>query len=187
MIPPEFAKDRGALKFTKTDAYGAYQVEGIFDPVEFVGDMVAHHQGVAKGDTITLANFGIGSITVSDQDIAHNDTPDTTVCQLRKGGIMECTTTLIDFCSPQSLKDFTEPFCKDKVGQWLNTYTLDYVLAADIANCPTPPGDFCETNPMPEFHPLDPDNTGGNSRHLEDDEDVGESRHPCPVLGRMEA
>jgi hypothetical protein len=176
---------RGTLNFTQTDAYGAYQVESIFDPVNFVDNMVTKSQGFAKGDTIHLTTFGKGSITaVTDvvQHIIHNDTPDTTVCQLKKGRILECTQTLSEFCSPESLNDFTFPFCKDNVGQWLNTYTLDIVLATDIANCPAPPGDFCETNPVPPIHPLD-----HNNRHLEDDEDDDGNRHPCPVLAGMYA
>lgn len=187
---PDWIK-RGTLKFAETDAYGAYQVVSAFDPVEFEGDMATQLQGFAKGDTISLATFGIGSITAITNTVVHNDTPDTRVCHLRKGGMLECTTAVVDFCSPFSLNDFTAPFCEDRVGQWLNTYTVSSVLATDIANCPTPPGDFCETNPLPGTHPLDPDNPGGSpfarGRHLEDDEDDGGSRHPCPVLARMEA
>ena len=180
---------QGRFMINKTDAFGAYQYVSVLNPVEFVGQVASHYQGFAKGDTITLTTYGMGGFAVDDTTntvdnstvLAHNDTPDTKVCQKRKGGILECTTTFVDFCSPFSLNDFTAPFCKDRVGQWLNTYTVSSVLATDIANCPTPPGDFCETNPIPEFHPLD------RERHLTNDEDVDGSRHPCPVLARMEA
>lgn len=191
---------RGTEVIDKTDAFGAYQLKAEINPIEFGGQegVGKFYQGFAKGDTIHFNSFGSGASPVDDTTntvdsstvLISNDTPDTKVCQKRKGGILECTTTLIEYCSPVSPNDVTAQFCEDRVGQWLNTYSISSVLATDIANCPTPPGDFCETKLVPP-HPLDPNNTGGSAfggeRHLEDDEDVDGSRHPCPVLARMDA
>ena len=197
---PDWVNNRGRSVLTKTDAYGAYQSVTMFNPVEFVDNLAIQHQGFAKGDTISLTTFGVGGIPVNSttdtpidnsnstnatEILTNNDLPDSKVCKLRKGGIMECTDTVIEYCSPASLLDFTKLFCEGRIGQWMVSYTLYSVFARDIANCPSPPEGFCKTNPVPPLHPLDPNNPNGppsfgTSRHLEDNGDG--SRHPCPVL-----
>ena len=206
---PEWAKERGFLTITKTDAYNAYQSVSRVSPIEELqkGSIRGIYQGVAKGDTISFTSYGIGAyqfdevtgvIDLSSQPTDYNDTPDTKICQKSKGGILECTSTLVEYCSPFSLTDYTAPFCQDRVGQWLNSYTLSSVMATDIANCPAPPPDYCESenHRLPETNPLDFNNQGqgGSSfgegvRHLiKDDEHDGDgSRHPCPVLAGMYA
>ena len=56
----------------------------------------------------------------------------------------------------------------------------------DGFECPPLPTGFCETKPLPNIHPLDPNNPdppipGDHlTRRLDDEEE--ESFHPCPIL-----
>ena len=120
--------------------------------------------------------------------VFYNDSPDTMTCDIYKDGILECTSALTEYCTPASMEDnFTAPFCQGREGQWLNTYSMKSIQVMDGFECPVPPTGFCETNPFPNFHPLDilnPNNTdipvNVLTRRLDDKEE--ESFHPCPIL-----
>ena len=154
-------------------------------------------QGFAKGNILNLNRFGEGAIA-TDKDAddikgtqVFNDTPDTKTCTLYEGGILACSTVLTEYCSKASLEDFTAPFCKDREGKWLNTYSVTSIATLDGADCPSPPPGYCDSNPFPDKHPLDPNNPNkppNPIRRLSDPDDEEESHHPsCPVLaGQMD-
>ena len=187
---PLLARVDNILFLQQEDEFGAYKgavVDNQDVVVEFSDiDIVTlgGWQGFAVGDTLSLNSIGVGVSAPGVDIMNNNDSPDTNVCTLFDDGILGCTTILTEYCTQATIdNDFTASFCQDREGEWLNTYSIKSIKVKEGFECPEPPPGFCETNPFPDTHPLDPNNPDalpGFTRHLEDEEE--ESFHPCPIL-----
>lgn len=188
---PSWVGGNSLFILEQEDEFGAYKgvvVDNQDVVVEFPDIeslTMGRFQGFANGNTLSLNSIGVGVTGPGGVLLNINDSPDTNVCTLFDNGILECTTILTEYCTQATIEDdFTAPFCQDREGEWLNTYSIKSIQVMDGFECPDPPPRFCETNPLPDFHPLDPDANNTDStpdaRRLDDEEE--ESLHPCPIL-----
>ena len=84
-----------------------------------------------------------------------NDSADYRICTLynyNHGKVMKCKTSYVEYCNcngqPHTFPGFPEYCTEENTGAWAHTYTTEEVLALDPENCPEPPVDFCQTNPL---------------------------------------
>jgi hypothetical protein len=167
--------------FTKTDDFGAYVSTsvGVLEdpPVIDLGSF----QGIANGNTLSMAAFGDGLylfLTGAEpenvtQDLIPNNSPDRKICTMYAGNVMECTYFFTEYCS--GVTEGGENPC-DEGQQWLNTYAVEAISVLDGETCPDAPKTFCETK-----------KPGPPTRRGLQDEGESSKKTPCPFLaGKMD-
>ena len=170
--------------FTKTDDYGGYQSTSVLSGgVPEIGKSdLGSFQGIANGNTLPMAAFGVGIYNPAGQhnefqpDLIPNNTPDRRTCTMFADNVMECASFFTEYCNGV-LENGTSP-CVDGQ-QWLNTYAIEEILVLDGEECPEAPAGFCESNRIvfPSFP----------SRRGLRDESGSAKKTPCPFLaGKMD-
>ena len=142
---------------TKTtgDGYGAYKATTM--PPEFVSDdfVMGGWQGFANGNTLRMSSFGAAVFSMfpvrAAQPVLYNDSPNTMICSAFKFGVLQCMADIPEYCSKVSGEGvlLPVPYCEDREGKWLNTYSMKSVFVREGFDCPPTPPDYCESLPLP--------------------------------------
>lgn len=175
-----FVEDLLQLNITSKDAFGAYYASNEYDleeefPPQFFGDIkMTPWEGQARGNKLFMDTYGAGSTSEGVLE-RPNDTPDHKECSLFQSNVLECLTTLEEYCTlVEGVEESS--ICKDKDGQWQYTYEIWLVSAQDLEDCPAAPENFCDSNPIPTA-------AGAFERHLKDEaKQDEEERATCPLL-----
>ena len=139
---------------TKTDEFGAYKATTM--PPEFVLSddfAMGGWQGFAKGNTLLMSSFGEATLSIFPdrvvKSVIYNNSPNTMTCSAFKKGVMECMAVFTEYCSEVSDQDeLANPYCENKEGDWLNTYSMRSVFVREGFSCPSSPPGFCESTPL---------------------------------------